>query len=115
MTTTPENEPVAKHDGAPRPLMQRIRLRVMAIVVGAILAAVATISLTSIPAWPIVGVAFATVAVCVNTLTSRLRTPVCYGCGADISRLPNGEYGVICPDCGSLTTEFSAEGGRRRA
>lgn len=86
-----------------RTLMQRVRMKVLAILLGTVLAAVATISLTSLPAWPIVGVAVATVAVAVNKMTARLKTPVCYGCGEDITRLPSGEYGVICPSCGMMT------------
>lgn len=90
-------------DCAPRTLMQRIRMRVMAVLLGTSLAAIAMISLTSLPAWPIVGVAVATVAVAVNKATSRLRSPVCWGCGRSIEGQSNGEHGVICPDCGTMT------------
>ncbi len=80
-------------------------MRVMAVLVGTVLAAIATVSLTSIPAWPIVGVAVATVAVAVNKISSRLRSPVCWGCGRDLSERTSGEYGIICPECGTMTPE----------
>jgi len=94
-----------KPEHAPRTLMQRIRLRVMAVLVGTVLAAVATVSLTSIPAWPIVGVAVATVALAANKISARLRSPVCWGCGKDLGGRKSGEYGIICPDCGTMTPE----------
>lgn len=88
---------------APRTVMQRIRLRALAVLVGVATAAIATISLVGLPALPVVGVAVATVAVCLNKITSRLKAPVCYACGSDIAGLPSGEYGVICPSCGGMT------------
>jgi tRNA(Ile2) C34 agmatinyltransferase TiaS len=95
-------------DRAPRTLMERIRLRVMAVLLGTSLAAIAMISLTSLPAWPVVGVAVATVAMMVNKVTSRLRSPVCWGCGGSIEGQASGEYGVTCPDCGTLTPKSDA-------
>lgn len=83
--------------------MHKIRLRVLALLLGTALATIATASLTALPVWPVVGVAVAAVALGVNKITARLRQPTCWGCGGDISREPKGGYGTICPDCGSIT------------
>ncbi|MFG0241789.1 MAG: hypothetical protein ACF8R9_03270 [Phycisphaerales bacterium JB054] len=83
--------------------MARIRLRVLAFVLGLALTAIGLISLTALPALPVLGVAFAAAAVGVNSLTSRLKQPVCHGCGTPIGDVPPGHYGTACPHCGSLT------------
>jgi hypothetical protein len=82
--------------------MRKLRLRAMAFLVGVGLAALAMISLTSIPAWPIVGVAVACVAVALNSMASRLDRPVCYSCGTNIANEPIGVHGRICRSCGSI-------------
>ncbi|HRQ73464.1 MAG TPA: hypothetical protein PLU35_10590 [Phycisphaerales bacterium] len=83
--------------------MARIRFRVLAFLLGLTLAVLGTISLTTLPAWPVVGVAFAAAAVAVNHMTSRLKAPVCHGCGARLSDEPPGAYGVVCAKCGFVT------------
>ena len=83
--------------------MHKIRLRVLALLVCVVLAVIGIVSWAALPVWPVVGVAFATVAIVVNGMTSRLSQAVCWGCGEDISKIPSGEYGVICPHCGTLT------------
>jgi len=83
--------------------MHKIRLRVLALLVCVIIAVIGVVSWAALPVWPVVGVAFATVALVFNTMTSRLSNSVCWGCGTDISRSAPGEYGVICPKCGALT------------
>jgi len=85
--------------------MHKIRLRVLGLLLGLALAAIATVSFTTWPAWPVIGVAVATLALVVNKMTTRLAQPVCWGCGADISRDTPGQYGVECPNCGSLTPQ----------
>lgn len=70
--------------------MHRLRLKVLAIALGVALTAIALISLTTIPAWPIVGVAFAAAAVVVNQMSSRLSGTICHGCGTDIAGVPGG-------------------------
>ena len=77
--------------------MARIRLRVLAFVLGLALTAIGLISLTALPALPVLGVAFAAAAVGVN------KQPVCHGCGTPIGDVPPGHYGTACPHCGSLT------------
>ena len=83
--------------------VHKIRLRMLAILVGVLLTAIGVISFAAAPVWPVIGVAFATVALVFNTMTSRLSAPVCWGCGKDIAKQPSGEYGVVCPGCGTLT------------
>ncbi len=87
--------------------MHRLRLKVLAIALGLALTAIALISLTTIPAWPIVGVAFAATAFVVNQMSSRLSGVVCHGCGSDIQGVPGGQYGVTCPKCGHLTQHLA--------
>jgi hypothetical protein len=83
-------------------LLHRIRLRVLAWVCGIALAAFAMISLASLPAWPVIGIAVAAVAFSVNTLTSRLGGTACMGCGHDLAGAPSGAYGIACGECGSI-------------
>lgn len=84
-------------------LLHRIRLRVLAVLVAVGIVVIAAISWASLPVWPVVGVAFAAVALVVNNMTNRLSQPVCWGCGQDISKQQAGAYGRICPACGSVT------------
>ncbi len=84
--------------------MHKVRLRALAFVVGIALCALGAISLTTIPAWPIVGVAVAFVAVGINRIASRLAQPVCLSCGIDLGEQPTGEHGPICPSCGAVGT-----------
>lgn len=90
--------------------MHRLRLRVLALALGLALTAFALISLTTIPAWPIVGVAFAAGAFVVNQMSSRLSGTICHGCGTDITGVPGGQYGVTCPSCGHLTQSLAFSG-----
>ena len=83
--------------------MSKIRLRVLAFMLGLVFTAIGIVSLTTIPAWPIVGVAVAAAAVAVNSMTSKLKVPICHGCGKPLGNAPSGQYGVICPSCGFLT------------
>jgi hypothetical protein len=92
-----------KHDDPPATTwVHRIRLRVFALVVGATLVVIGAVSWAALPVWPVIGVAVATVAFVFNGVTSRLAQPVCWTCGADLARQQAGEYGVMCPGCGSL-------------
>lgn len=88
--------------------MARIRFRVLAFLLGLTLAVLGTISLTALPAWPVVGVAFAAAAVAVNHMTSRLKAPVCHGCGVELPDEPPGAYGVVCAECGFVTLPMGA-------
>jgi hypothetical protein len=83
--------------------MHRIRLRALAWMAGIVLAAVAMVSLTAIPAWPVIGMAVAVAALTVNTITSRLGGAICLGCGKDLTGQPSGGHGVACNDCGTIS------------
>jgi hypothetical protein len=82
-------------------------MRVLWMIVGVGLTTLGVISLTTIPAWPILGVAVATVALVINQMTSRLRQPICLGCGHDLTGQPLGEHGTICPACGAVHQELA--------
>lgn len=82
--------------------MKRLRLKAFAFVLGIVLAAIGMLSLFTVPAWPVVGVAVAFVAFGLNQMTARLSVPTCLGCGANISGQPVGDYGVVCKDCGAV-------------
>ena len=90
--------------------MHKIRLRALGLLVAVALAAIGAVSFAALPTWPVIGVAVATVALAINSMASRFSTPVCLGCGESIAKIPSGEYGVICPKCGSITQ--AREGGQ---
>lgn len=79
------------------------RLKVLAYVLGITLAGLGLLSLTTIPAWPVVGVIVAAAAMVINTAASRLSDPTCLGCGRDLAGQPTAEHGIACPDCGSIS------------
>ena len=91
-----------------RDFLAHIRRRVLIMTVGIAMAAVAMISLTTVPAWPVLGVAVAAVAVAVNSAASRLRTddPSCLACGGSLKDVSAGTHGAICPDCGSINQPY---------
>ena len=99
----------------PLPLFRKLRLRLLAVLLGTATAVVATLSLTAWPALPVVGVAVLTAAALVNTLTSRLATPICASCGESLAGQPKGVYGAICPSCGAVNQHVPHEPGQRRA
>jgi hypothetical protein len=84
------------------PWLHTIRRRVLWIAVGVGVTTLGVISMTTIPAWPVVGIAVATLAIVVNSMASRLSDPICLGCGVDLKGQPRGEHGTICPHCGSI-------------
>ena len=89
-------------------MLHKLRLRAFAVIVGLILAVVGVISIVSAPAWPIVAGAFAIAAVAVNTVASRLTKTVCIGCGTNLVDQPLGQYGVVCPRCGTISAPADA-------
>lgn len=93
-----------------RNFMERIRLKAMAVVLAVIVAAVGVIAWSTIPAWPVIGVGVAVVAVALNSIGSRLEKSVCYGCGQSMSGQPIGERGSICPNCGTINQPLLAKG-----
>lgn len=83
-------------------LIHRLRLRVLGLLLGLVLAALATISLTAIPAWPVVGVAVAAAYVGVNRIMARITPSSCPSCGHNLQGLGASANGIVCPECGSV-------------
>ena len=82
--------------------VHKVRLRVFALIVGIVLAAIGGVSFASGPVWPVIGVAVAATALVVNRMTARLAEPVCWGCEENLTGRPAGDYGVVCPRCGAI-------------
>ena len=100
-----KNEQNTPRESPATALMHRIRLRVFAVLVATVLAVVGAVSWAALPLWPVLGFAVATIAFAVNGMTARLDQPMCWTCGADVSQQEPGEYGMICPECGSLNAQ----------
>lgn len=88
--------------------IHRLRIRVLAWLIGIAMVGVAIASWAALPAWPVVGVAVAVVVAAVSTMTSRLVVPTCWGCGTDLASIEPGEHGFICPECGSVNQMLAA-------
>lgn len=82
--------------------LQRLRLKMLAIVGALLLVAFGLVTVVSLPVWAAVGTAVAALALAVNTMASRLDSPTCLDCGTDLTGEPAGLYGVICPGCGAV-------------
>jgi hypothetical protein len=101
--------------------MNILRRRALWVVVGAGLTVLGVLSLTAVPAWPVVGVAVAAAAIVLNSLTARLQATTCLGCGGDLAGQPNSPHGRMCPTCGTINEkpvpgfEVAASGGGDRA
>ena len=89
--------------------MSQIRRRALWVVVCMGATALGVIAWTTIPAWPVVGVAVATVAILLNSITARISTSSCLSCGLDLSSQPTGVHGRICPGCGAVNERNAAE------
>jgi len=77
-------------------------LRILALVLAAGLTAFGLISISAVPLWPVVGVTVATLALCWNSMTSRLDKPLCLNCGDELNQAVGTQYGIICNSCGCL-------------
>ena len=82
--------------------ISRIRLRALGYLLAIGLFALGVISLTALPAWPVLGFAVACAAVAVNRLGARLEAPVCLQCGAGLDVRSASEHGVFCAGCGAV-------------
>ncbi len=83
--------------------VNRLRLRLALIVVTILLAVFSAISVG--PGWlalPLAGIAVAAVTMTLNRTAGRLSHRICLTCGGDLRGTASGEYGLICPDCGSV-------------
>ncbi|HMN40228.1 MAG TPA: hypothetical protein PKE29_05235 [Phycisphaerales bacterium] len=97
--TPPSRTPIK-----PANWIRGIKFRALAWLVAIILAAVATVVLAGVPAWPMIGVAVAAACVSVGKLTTRLLKPTCLECGHDLSGQPIGTQGIACPECGAVNS-----------
>jgi hypothetical protein len=89
------------------PWLRKLRLRVFAVMVGLLLAAIGVVGLASWPALPVVGVTLTIATVVVNKMTAKLSVMTCSGCGADLTGVPTGAYGAVCKDCGVINTNHA--------
>ena len=89
------------------PFLRRLRYRALAVVLAVTLAAISVLTMSTLPAWPVIGVAVATVALALNTVASRLSEPVCHGCGGALKDAAYGPHGTVCPGCGAINLPMS--------
>ncbi|MGE3108329.1 MAG: hypothetical protein AB7G11_16390 [Phycisphaerales bacterium] len=80
----------------------RTKLKVVAGLLGIVLAVVATVSFAGLPLLPTLGVAVAAAAVSIRKMADRLAHPTCLACGHDLRREPAGTHGIACPECGAV-------------
>jgi hypothetical protein len=89
--------------------LHKLRLRAFGIVFGLGLAAFGIVSMTVLPAIPVFVGAFAVAALVVNKVAAQLSNTVCIGCGEKIESEPVGQYGVVCPKCGTISASSGFE------
>lgn len=89
--------------------LHKLRLRAFGIVVGLGLATLGILSMSILPALPVVVGAFAVAALVVNKVAAQLSNPVCIGCGEKLDNEPLGQYGVICPKCGTISASAKSD------
>ena len=89
--------------------LHKLRLRALGVLVGLGLAVFGIISMTTAPAWPVVVGAVAVAALVVNKVAAQLSRTVCIGCGQKIDAEPVGQYGVVCPNCGTVSASSKAD------
>ena len=82
----------------------KLRLRAFAIIAGvSVLIVIGLGSIASVPLWALIGAVVGTVVLTIHTMAARLDSPTCLACGKDLAKEPAGEYGLICPKCGSIS------------
>ena len=87
--------------------MQKLRLRVFALLAGLALLVVTVVGVFAVPVLPAIGVAVGIALTMVNSMTSRLEHMTCSGCGSDIAQVPAGTHGIPCPKCGTINHPFN--------
>jgi len=87
--------------------IQRLRLRVFALMVALAILVFTVVGMLSIPVLPAVGVALTIAVTMVNSMTSRLDALTCAGCGNSIEQLPAGTHGIACESCGTINHPFN--------
>jgi hypothetical protein len=92
---------------APLNWLDQMRRRALWAVVVVLLTAIGVIAWTTLPAWPVIGVALATTAFVLSTITKDLSQDRCLGCGSFIAQLPAGVHGRACPTCGTINERLA--------
>ena len=87
--------------------MQKLRLRVFALLAALAILVFGVVSVFAIPVLPAVGVAIGIAVTMVNSMTARLSHMTCTGCGQDIAQLPAGTHGIACDKCGTINHPFN--------
>lgn len=87
--------------------MQRLRLRVFALLVALVLLVFGVVGMLSVPVLPALGVAITIAVTVVNTMTSRLSHITCTGCGGNLEHAPAGTHGIACAKCGTVNHPFN--------
>lgn len=107
----PRNRPNPEPAPSParKPWLDRLRLRVFALVMIIGIVAWSLVSFLALPALPVVGFAVAGVTLVVNLLASKLqpRAVLCWNCGRDLADQAAGVHGVPCPGCGCISEPTS--------
>ena len=88
--------------------MQKLRLRVFALLAGLALLVVTVVGVFAVPVLPAIGVAVTIALTMVNSMASRLEHMTCTGCGQDIAQLPAGTHGIACDKCGTINHPFNS-------
>mgnify|MGYP003109452979 CR=1 FL=1 len=96
-----------RQEAIPMLWMQKLRLRVFALLAGLALLVVTVVGVFAVPVLPAIGVAVTIALTMVNSMTSRLEHMTCAGCGKDIAQLPAGTHGIVC-ECGTINHPFNA-------
>lgn len=86
--------------------MLKLRLRVFALLVALTILVFGVVGMLSVGVVPAVGAALAIAVTVVNSMTSRLDTMTCAGCGSSIDALPAGTHGIACKGCGTVNHPF---------
>ncbi len=83
-------------------LLEKARVRVVWLMVGICATTLGVIAWTTIPAWPVLGVAVATLVVAINSLTTRLDKDRCLACGHTLRDARWSEHGGLCTKCNQI-------------
>lgn len=82
--------------------MHKLRLRVFALLVALGILVFGVVGVFSVGVVPAVGAALAIAVTVVNSMTARLDTMTCAGCGVSIQSMPVGTHGIACKGCGTV-------------
>ncbi len=87
--------------------LQKLRLRVFAVLVALTFAVIGVVGILSVPVLPAIGVALVAAYSMVNSMTTKLAAVTCSGCGSDLSSSSSNTYGITCKNCGTTTLPYN--------